>query len=306
MMGPIGFHCQSAMDYFNLQPSAVKGRANISVDFHKRYLYMKMFSCYKFKLAKDWKLNWFRFWLFHFGSIAMIYTKKYGWIIQPYSVTKLDIQYNPAAIQVIDRGSPKPFAGVIGVNAEIIRMTDDFYSLDDLVTRYAEILAQIDKDINVNLMNANVSLLAEVPEKKVGDTIKEAYGNATTGQPLVVVNERLKGGKESLLTTMFPSPKQNYIVDQLLQARRDTINQFLTEIGIRNNNNPKKAQQSTVEISENNDETGAIVQVCFDILKDCFDKAKAISGLDIGVELRYHYNGGETNGETDSVGDVSV
>lgn len=108
---------------------------------------------------------------------------------------------------------------------------------------------------------------------------------------------------------MFPNTKQTYIGTELLEARRNVVNQFLTEIGIRNINNQKRAQQNNMEISENNDETKAIVSVMYDILKDCFEKVKKISGLDVGVEMRFEYDnavGGVGNGKNDTMGDVSV
>ena len=89
MSEPVFFGEQSMIDYFNMQPSEVKGKANNSTEYYKRMLYTKLYSTLEFSLPGDWDLNFFRFWLFHYGSIAVIYTKEYGWVAQPYSIEEL-------------------------------------------------------------------------------------------------------------------------------------------------------------------------------------------------------------------------
>lgn len=287
MDAPIMYKQQELMNYFNLQPSEVKGRYNTATEFHKRYLYSKIYSTLKFTLPDDWDVNFFRFWLFHYGSIAVIYTKEFGWIAQPYSVEELDIYYNPRKITVYNEFLKKPKTGIIGINAEIIHIMDDYFGLDDIVTKYAEMLAQIDRSINVNLMNCNVTALFEADSKKQAEEVKEAYGAATTGKPLIVINKDVMNGKQ--ITTLLPNITNNYIVDKLLSARRCIINAFLTEIGIRNANYEKRERLNSTEVEENNDETKAIITIIYENVKQCMDSINAISGLNLDVELRYSY-----------------
>lgn len=287
-MEPIGWLEQSMSDYFNMQPSAVKGEANDAVAFNRRYLFNKIFSVFKFKLPKEWAINFFRFWLFEFGSLGVIYTKEFGWIMNPYSVKKLDLYHQPAVIEVTNHALKTSKTGVIGVNAGIIRLMDDYFGVYDLVNKYAVELAQIDKAANINLMNCNVSLLFEADSKKQAEEIKEAYAKATEGNPLVVVNKDVLGGES--IKPMFNGANGQYIVDKLLTARRTIVNNFLTEIGIRNANYDKKERLNSMEVSENNDETRALVSVIFDSLQDSFERINAISGLGLEVELRYNYN----------------
>lgn len=300
-MQPISFIDEAMSGYFNRQPSQVKGEANTDVAFNKRYLYTKLYSCFKFTLPKDWALNFFRFWLFQYGSIGVIYTKELGWICNPYSVTKLNYQYQPAAIEVINTALKSTKSGIIGLNAAIIKLMDDYYGLDDLVTRYAVQLSQIDRSVNVNLMNCNVTEFFEADSKKQAEEIKTAYEKATTGQPFVVVNKNVMGDKE--IKSMFPGVKNDYIVDKLLEARRTITNNFLTEIGIRNANYDKKERLNSQEVNENNDETSAIISVIYDNLKASFDMVNEMSGLGLAVELRYNYNKeeeGVANGQNNS------
>ena len=296
---PIMFDQDMLLNHFNIQPSVVKGRANAGVEFYKRLLYTKIYSTLDFTLPETWKKNYFRFWLFHIGSIGVIYTNEFGWVAQPYSIIELDLYYNPKIIQVYNQFITTPKIGAVGVNAGIIKCMDDFFGLDDIVTRYSTELAQCDRSIDVNLMNSNVTAFFKAKNKKDADAIKEAYAEATTGKPFVVVNKEVMDDES--IETLLPNMKNNYLVNDLLQSRRGIINAFLTEIGIRNANYDKRERLNSQEVSENNDETSAIISVIYDNIKKSMDEVNAISGLNLGVKLHYDYTEeGINNGEINS------
>ena len=292
MNNPVMFSQEMILDHFNLQPSDVKGRANAGVEFYKRLLYTKLYSTLDFTLPETWKKNYFRFWLFHFGSVGVIYTKEYGWVCQPYSIVKLDLYYNPKVIQIYNQYIKTPKIGAVGINAGIIKCMDDYFGLDDIVTRYATDLAQCDRSIEVNLMNSNVTAFFKAKDKKSADAIREAYGQATTGKPFVIVNKEVMD--EEGIDTLLPNMKNNFLVNDLLQARRGILNAFLTEIGIRNANYDKKERLNSQEVSENNDETSAIISVIYDNIKKSMEEVNKISGLGLDVKLHYDYEEGET------------
>lgn len=296
---PIMFDQDMLLNHFNIQPSVVKGRANAGVEFYKRLLYTKIYSTLDFTLPETWKKNYFRFWLFHVGSIGVIYTNEFGWVAQPYSIVQLDLYYNPKIIQVYNQFITTPKIGAVGVNAGIIKCMDDYWGLDDIVTRYATDLAQCDRSIEVNLMNSNVTAFFKAKNKKDADAIKEAYAKATTGEPFVVVNKEVMDDES--IETLLPNMKNNYLVNDLLQSRRGIINAFLTEIGIRNANYDKRERLNSQEVSENNDETSAIISVIYDNIKQSIDEVNEISGLNLGVKMHYDYTEeGVNNGEINS------
>ena len=287
MSEPIMFGQEQALDYFNMQPSTVKGRANAGTEYYKRLLYTKLFSTLKFKLPESWKLNYFRFWLFHFGSIAVVYTNEFGWVCQPYSIEKLDLYYQPAVI-LVNNQFVENKVGVVGYNAGIIKCMDDYFGLDDVVTRYATDLAQCDRSIEVNLMNSNVTAFFKATDKKNAEAVKEVYGKATTGEPFVVVNKEVLGDES--IEILLPNVKNNFIVTDLLTARRGILNAFLTEIGIRNANYDKKERLNSQEVNENNDETSANISVIYDNIKQSMDIINGFSGLGLDVEYAYNYS----------------
>lgn len=288
MNEPIMYGQEMILDHFNIQPSNVKGRANAGTEFYKRLLYTKIYSTLDFTIPDSWKKNYFRFWLFHIGSIAVIYTKEFGWVCQPYSIIELDLYYNPKIIQVYNQFITTPKIGAVGVNAGIIKCMDDYFGLDDIVTRYATDLAQCDRSIEVNLMNSNVTAFFKAKSKKAADAIKEAYGQATTGKPFVVVNMEVMD--DEAIETLLPNIKNNFIVNDLLQARRGILNAFLTEIGIRNANYDKRERLNSQEVNENNDETSAVISVIYDNIKKSMEVINEISGLGLDVKLHYNYD----------------
>lgn len=289
MNSPYTFAQQQFINYFNVQPSDVKGSANLATEYYKRKLWRLIYSVYKFNLPDTWAGNFFRFFLFHCGSIGVIYTNEFGWVCQPYSIAQIDLYYNPKVIEVNNQMFTKTKTGIIGVNAAIVRLFDDYFGMDDIVSRYAEKLASCDKSIDINLMNANVALVAEVSNKKQADEIKEAYGKATTGEPLVAINKSLLDGKP--LTTLINSPSSTFIADKVQTLKRAIVNEFLTEVGIKNANYEKKERLNSQEVGENDDETRAMVEIILENVRKGFDEVKRVSGgvCVPTIEMRFDY-----------------
>lgn len=289
MNSPITYAQQQFINYFNMQPSVVKGSANYATEYYKRKLWRLIYSVYKFNLPDTWADNFFRFFLFHCGSIAVIYTREFGWVCQPYSIAQIDLYYNPKIIEVNNQMFSETKTGIIGVNASIIKIFDDYYGLDDVVSRYAEKLASCDKSIDINLMNANVSLVCEVENKKQADEINEAYGQATTGKPLVAINKKILQGKQ--LTTLISSPSSTFIADKVQTLKRAIVNEFLTEVGIKNANYEKKERLNSQEVGENDDETRAMVEIILENINKGFDEVRKVTAGACAptVEMRFNY-----------------
>lgn len=291
----ISYGAQSFMAEFNMQPSSVKGRYNDTTFMYKRELYNDVYSSFDFRIPEAWALGWFRFWLFHFGSIALIYTKKFGWVAQPYSVLEWDLNYQPKQIRVYNRFFPDDVVGIVGVNCVILHLFDDYFGFDDIVTHYAEKLAAFDKAVDVNLMNAGIGMYAEAESKKQADEINEAYGKASEGRPLVVVGKDVIGSEG--LKPIIPDIASRYISDKVLIDKRKVRNEFLTAVGIKNANMDKRERLNSQEVEANDDETRALVTIAEENLKAGFLEFQKLSGISAGVTLRYNYEQEEGGGE---------
>ena len=297
---PMEYETQEIINFFNQQPSRVKGVFNEATQHYKRILYFKIYSRYDIKLPENMALNWFRFWLFHFGSIANIYTNKFGWVAFPYGVTALDIYYQPKEITVASPQFPQPKKGLIGLNSEIIKCFDDYYGFEHIVTKYAVMLAAIDRSINVNIMSSVISKVIACQSKKQAEDYKEAYGLASEGNPFVTV---LADGWEGIqIRDLIGDVKSDFISDKLEDLKRCIVNDFLTDVGINNANLAKRERLNSDEVNANNEEVMSLATICLENIKDGMEKTNQLAGEEImSIEFR-EYEGGEKNVEVNPLG----
>ena len=284
-MNYIDYKSMMYTDFFNMQPCEVLGTANTTTQFWKRYLYRKVFGSFKFTLPDGIPKNFFLFWLFKYGSIAVAYTNEFGWVASPYGVSKLDFYYQPKKFTISNPYIKNSMEWEDGKNGLIVKLNYDFYGLEDLITHYATKLASCDKAIDVNLMNANVSVALSAHNKKEADELKEAYAKATTGDPFVAVNSDIlnDGG----IGTLIKDVKSNYIANEVLESRAKIINEFLTIIGLNNSNNEKKERMVTDEVNANNEDVRCIAALWLENLQESFEKLRTLTGLNWEVERRF-------------------
>lgn len=300
---PTTYQTQELINFFNQQPSQVKGVFNEATQHYKRILYMKIYSRYDIKLPDNMALNWFRFWLFHFGSISTIYTNRFGWLAMPYGVSALDIYYQPKEIIVSSPQFEQPKRGLVGLNCEIIKCFDDYYGFEHIVTKYAVMLAACDRSINVNIMSSVVSKIIAARNKKQADEYKEAYGQATDGNPFITILGDNWDGLQ--IRDLIGDVRSDYIADKLEDLRRCLVNDFLTEVGINNANLAKRERLNSDEVNANNEEVMALTVVALENMKDGFRRLNELAGEELAsVKLRDYPKGEEveSNAENDIMG----
>lgn len=276
-------------NYNGLHPINVKGVSNLNNIYQCRYLWNKIYSKFKFDFGGlEWDLNTFRMLLFKFGSLG-IFKSDGGWVFAPWTVETLNIYLNPKTIKGYKLFYTTYFnelGGTVNKDAFIVKCFDDYLGWGDLVESTGEVLANIDKSINIALMNANVNLVGYADGKTDAEEIKLAYAQATDGEPLVVVNKnKILDGRKDHILEPFTNHDTVGIIDKLLVARRTVINNFLTEIGINNANLTKKERLITDEVNANNEELSANISIVYENIKKAFDIFNKETGNNITVEL---------------------
>ena len=276
-MQPYTYLTMEAQNFFNRQPSTVKGIFNSETQHYKRLLYNEVYSRYEFGLPKNWALNWFRLWLFQFGSIGAIYTNRFGWLPLPYGIRALDVQYQPRELTFSSPMLESEKIGIVGINCCIIKCFDDFYGFDHIVTRYAEMLAQCDRNINVNLITTMTNKVFAAKNKKQADDFKESIAKATQGEP--VVFELEDGFEDVSIRDILGDAKADFVADKTMILKRLIVNEFLTYIGLNNANIDKRERLNGDEVNANNEEVKSIASVVLENLQKGFEELRTLTGL---------------------------
>lgn len=283
--------------YFRPEPMDVKGPINESTLSWKRILYDLIGSVYEWELPEGWQGNLFRFYLLHYGQVGVAYSDELGWIYGLPTVEKVDWQYTPVLFSVSNITLGTPVRAIRGLNGVVLHVSDGYIGYENLVTKYAEMLAGCDKSVNINLMQVNLSKAFGAENKKEAEDIKEAYGRATSGQPLILVNKKLMGPDgQSRLVNLFGDIAKDYMADRVLGSRLSILKDFLTRVGVRTVGLEKREHLLNQEIAENNDETGAAPYMVMQNLTPDLQLLRKM-GCSIDIKPRYDYSGAGTNTE---------
>lgn len=287
--------------FFRPEPMDVKGPINAAALVWKKILYGLIASVYEWDLPKGWQHGLFRFYLLRYGQVGVVYSDRLGWIYGLPAVEKVDWQYTPIVFSVNNLTLAKDVRGIRGINGVILHIADGYCGYEELVTQYAEMLASCDKAVNVNLMQANLSKAYGAENKKEAEEIKEAYGRATAGQPLILINKKLMGPDgQSRLVNLFGDIAKDYMADRVLESRLSILKDFLTRVGVRTVGLEKREHLLNQEIAENNDETSAGPYVVMDNLEKDLELLRSM-GCPIDIRPRYDYSGaGQEGGGEDA------
>lgn len=166
----------------------------------------------------------------------------------------------------------------IGKDCELIYLERKpsrvFYTYGELIDVYAEKLAAYDAGIEVNVINSKLAYLAETETKAQAEAFKMLFDKVIDGEPLVLYK------KDSLSTAQlnlfFNNLKQNFICPEIQDAKRTTINEFLTFIGVNNANTDKKERLIVNEVEANDAELKCNTALFKSNLETCMKKVHAM------------------------------
>ena len=299
MSRPYDLVSQQYVEMMNVQPYDVHGTRNLETNHNRRYLYQVLYSVFDLGIPKQWRKGYVRFWTFTAGAYAVMYTNEFGWVPMPFAWENTDYFFFPRQITGYNAHLKREVTGIVGINCEIVYILDDLFGLDQTITEYAARLSNVDKAFDVNLMNSSFALTMPVENDKQAQEIKRVYSKATMGFPFIpVIKNLFKNGRP---TPLIENARANFMANDIHQARRAVVNDFLTEIGVRNANYEKKERLNSMEVSENNDQTSAQARVILDNLNDCYDRVREVTNgeIDMVAKLNYNYEfiGGDTNDE---------
>lgn len=270
-------------------PSTVHCRNTALVEYYTRYLFQKVISVFEFEnLPEEWADNYFKYVLFGYGVIAVIYTDKYGVICQDCGLSGFDVFYQPTRCIIANPHLPGLKEFKIHENCEIIKLQPDYGSVMDLVTTYADLMALALETTGANLLNSKLSYVFFAENKTAAESFKKLYDRVASGEPMAVIDKNLLLEDGTPAWQMFTqNVGQNYITDRLLNDMKTLEDQFNTVIGVPNANTQKRERMITDEVNANNVDTQCRVNLWLETMNKDIMQVNKMFGTDIKVKYRY-------------------
>lgn len=270
-------------------PSTVHCRNTALVEYYTRYLFQKVISVFEFEgLPEEWADNYFKYVLFGYGVIAVIYTDKYGVICQDCGLSGFDVFYQPTRCIIANPHLPGLKEFKIHENCEIIKLQPDYGSVMDLVTTYADLMALALETTGANLLNSKLSYVFFAENKTAAESFKKLYDRVASGEPMAVIDKNLLLEDGTPAWQMFTqNVGQNYITDRLLNDMKTLEDQFNTVIGVPNANTQKRERMITDEVNANNVDTQCRVNLWLETMNKDIEQVNKMFGTDIKVKYRY-------------------
>ena len=290
-------------------PPNMNNHPNFSMDYWSQSLFQRLHALIDFDglpkgseaAAPDepvvqyaWDKNAFKFGLFMLGYQVVFRSRTYGIVPQPGTITGYGLQYQPSGVCV---NTPffqftKPLK--IGVDCELIKITPDYSSLYPIVTKYAAELKEIDTSIRSAARNSRLAYALVAASDKGARTMKAIRERIINGED-VIIDEKIMRDKVNPDTPPWfqfdRDLKANYILGDLLDARRTTLVDFYREIGVRMLDE-KKERMLTAEVDAGNAETFIRSEVWMETLKESCQKVNEMFGTNITPRVNRPDNAG--------------
>lgn len=298
--------------YNNLAPLSLNNFPQFSMDYWTRSLYQRLTAMIDFEGLPEgsekqygWDVDALKYGLFYIGFLAVFESKKYGVVPQPAALTGYGLQFQPSGVII-----NTPYFQIseplkLGVQAELLKLTPDYTGVFDIVSKYASELKEIDTSIKSAARNSRFGYALVADSDRSARTLKAVREKIINGDDAIIDEKLLRSkGSDPDALPWFEFDrdlKNNYILGDLLEARRTTLVDFYREIGVRMVDE-KKERMITGEIAAGEAETFIRSEVWSEALTESCKKINAMFGTNITARInRPDYIGGEQEGGADNV-----
>lgn len=312
MFVPIGFD-QIAEYATNRSPNG-EFQNTLTTIYYSRALYERVTSLFKWNIPDSWSLSYLNYVLITCGYCGIVdaFGKKdnmstkniyYGWIPQWGTFTGRNIFYEPTRYLVSSSLIDEEFE-IGGGSCEILKMTDDYMGLWDVIDHYADELANVWTSHKVSLVNSRLAYILIARNKAMGETLKAIFERIQSGNPAVITDEALiksipaapagKGGDSTPWYTFTADcEKAVKVAVETLDMIKEVVHQFDNEIGIPTVGS-KKERMITDEVGMLTADASSRVSHWFDNLTRSCDRINTAAGKQlITIEMRNEFGGGE-------------
>lgn len=265
-------------NFFATKPKDVDGVANTSALYYRDKLMRMILGRFDFRnWPSEWDKDYAMTALFTDGFFT-ITDSEIGVVPLRCGVHGNNVFNRPNQVIVANHvlGS---FNRTIGVDCALIRLQYNYTGIDSLLQRYSTMLALCDSSQAVNIINAKVSFVAFAENKAQAETMKKMYDDIAMGRPAVF----LKGDPSTRDQFLYNNAKQNFVGAELQDLKSRIIDEFLTEIGIKNTNTEKRERLVTYEAESREEETRSGIAHWLETVNAGLDVANRL--YDLGIEF---------------------
>lgn len=263
---------------------------NFNMDYWTQSLFQRLTAIIDFENLPNkeedkykWDKDALKFGLFMCGYLAVFKSKTYGVVPQPAALTGFGLQFQPASAII---NTPyfqfeKPLR--IGLDCELLKITPDYSSLFPIITKYAAELKEIDTSIKSSARNSRLAYGMIATNDKTARTLKAIRERVINGEDVIIDDKLVKDkvNPDQLPWFQFDRDvKNNYLLGELLEARRTTLVDFYREIGVRMIDD-KKERMITSEVDAGNAENFIRSEVWIETLKESCEKINNMFGTEI-------------------------
>lgn len=184
------------------------------------------------------------------------------------------------------------------------------YSLNPMIEIYARRLADLDVSVDTSIRNSRVCIIPVVEDDKDAIRTTKILEDMYKGKPATLSFKTKSFNGKSAFETFPIKSKDNIVVMELADARRNIMADFYAELGIDTLAVDKKAQTNLIEMTSNTEQLGVAREVFLVPRQRWADKMNEIFGTNISVdfnpeifkeeEMRYDQSWNETGVDKES------
>lgn len=203
------------------------------------------------------------------------------------SISGLDEYYRPTKFTAANI----KFQGVkrdIGKDCAVCYNTYDYsspYSLSTMIEIYARRLADIDLSIDTSVKNSRVCIIPVVKDEKDALRTAQVLKDMYEGKPATLAFKTTSFDGKSGIEIFPVKSKDNIVVADLADARRNIMADFYSELGIDNLAVDKKERTNLEEMNSNKQRLAIAGQIFLEPRKRFAEEVNAMFGLNIEPEF---------------------
>ena len=268
-------------NFFAVKPKDVDGVANTSSLYYRDKLLRLVLGRFEVENWPDeWDIDYAMLQLFITGFFTITDTE-IGVVPLKCGVQGKNVFNRPTEV-IVANHVLGTFTRTIGVDCALVRLQYNYHGIDALLQRYAALLAMCDSSQSVNILNAKVAFVAFAESKAQAETMKKMYDTIAMGEPAVF----MKGDPSMRDQFMFNNVKQNFVGAEIQDLKNRIMDEFLSEIGIKNTNTEKRERLVTYEAESREEETRSGIAHWMDTVNLGLEDANRLYGLNLRFRLR--------------------